>query len=187
MVLDGAAVALLGAEGVGNGYSQRESETGEKRSKLRRYEHVGPQVLNVAGVSPIHECSNKALWSTTVKGNKSVAFYSEFCSNDAYRQGIAGSRHAETMLALGAVLEDPVWSAVLNQTILEKAKTEFAEYKPMLEVLNGGKATQTAGKSLFALVRKKDKKEKEAVKDAASKVYMWLSNEKSAIRGFCRS
>ncbi len=76
MVLDGAAVALLGAEGVGNGYSQRDSETGEKRSKLRRYEHVGPQVLNVAGVSPIHECSNKALWSTTAKGNKSVAFYS---------------------------------------------------------------------------------------------------------------
>ena len=48
MVLDGAAVALLGADGVGNGYSQRDSETGEKRSKLRRYEHVGPQVLNVA-------------------------------------------------------------------------------------------------------------------------------------------
>ncbi len=58
-----------------------------------------------AGVSPIHECSNKALWSTTAKGNKSVAFYSEFCSNDAYRRGIAGSRHAETMLAL----EDEVW------------------------------------------------------------------------------
>jgi len=184
MVLDGAAVALLGAEGVGNGYSQRESETGEKRSKLRRYEHVGPQVLNVAGVSPIHECSNKALWSTTVKGNKSVAFYSEFCSNDAYRQGIAGSRHAETMLALGVVLEDEVWPAVLNKTILEKAKTEFAEYKPMLEVLNGGKATQTAGKSLFALARKKDKKDRDAVINAASKVYMWLGNEKSAIRGF---
>ena len=108
MVLDGAAVALLGADGVGKGYSERDSETGEKRSKLRRYEHVGPQVLNVAGVSPIHECSNKALWSTTVKGNKSVAFYSEFCSNDAYRQGIARSRHAEAMLALGVVLEDEV-------------------------------------------------------------------------------
>ena len=108
MVLDGAAVALLGVDGVGQGYSERDSETGEKRSKLRRYEHVGAQVLNVAGVSPIHECSNKALWSTTVKGNKSVAFYSEFCSNDAYRQGIAGSRHAETMLALGVVLEDEV-------------------------------------------------------------------------------
>ena len=48
MALNGAAAALLGAEGVDSGYSQRESETGDKRSKLRRYEHVGPQVLNVA-------------------------------------------------------------------------------------------------------------------------------------------
>ena len=42
MVLGGAAVALLGADGVGKSYSERDSETGEKRSKLRRYEHVGP-------------------------------------------------------------------------------------------------------------------------------------------------
>ena len=107
MVLDAAATALLGGD------SQfatpikgaRDSETGEKRTKLRRYEHTAPQVLNVSGVSPIHECSNKALWSSTMKGNKSVAFFSEFCSSDAYRQGIAGSRHAETMLAVGEVLE----------------------------------------------------------------------------------
>ena len=42
---------------------------------------------------------------------------------------------------------------------MEKAKAELAVYKPMLEVLNGGKATQTAGRSLFALAQKKDKKE----------------------------
>ena len=183
MVLNAASAALLGGD-ASKDYEQRDSATGEKRTKLRRYEHVAPQVLNVGGVSPIHECSNKALWSTTTKGNKSVAFYSEFCSKDAYRQGIAGSRHAETMLELGVVLENDVWPAVLNATILEKAKREFAEYKPMLEVLNGGKATQTAGKSLFALARKKDKKDRDAVINAASKVYMWLGNEKSAIRGF---
>ncbi len=72
------------------------------------------------------------------------------------------------MLALGVVLEHEVWPAVLNQTIWEKAKAEFAVYKPML----------------VAIVQKKDKKEKEAVKDAAAKVYEWLSNEKSAMRGF---
>ena len=185
MVLNGAAAALLGGD-ASKDYEQRDSATGEKRTKLRRYEHVAPQVLNVAGVSPIHECSNKALWSTTTKGNKSVAFYSEFCSKDAYRQGIAGSRHAETMLELGVVLENDVWPAVLNATILEKAKKEFAEYKPMLEVLNGGKATQTAGKSLFALARKKDKKDREAVINAASKVYMWLTRRVLS-EGFCRS
>ena len=99
MVLNAASAALLGGD-ASKDYEQRDSATGEKRTKLRRYEHVAPQVLNVGGVSPIHECSNKALWSTTTKGNKSVAFYSEFCSKDAYRQGIAGSRHAETYVLI---------------------------------------------------------------------------------------
>jgi hypothetical protein len=184
MVLGGAANSLLGAEAAGKGYTERDEATGEKRTKLRRYEHIGAQVLNVAGVSPIHECSNKALWTTAMKGSKTVAFHSEFCSNEAYRQGVAGSRHAETMLALGAVLEEGVWDAVLDATILAKVKGEFAEYKPMLEVLNGGKASQTHSKSLFVVTQKKDKKAKDAVKQAAGKVYQWLQNEKSAVRGF---
>ena len=142
-------------------------------------------MLNVAGVSPIHECSNKALWSTTMKGNKSVAFFSEFCSTDPYRQGIAGSRHAETMLALGEVLEQPVWNQLLDKAIFAKVKDEFTQYKPMLQILNGGKATQSiGGGSLFSLSQKKTKKEATAVKDAASKVYQWLKNERSAMRGF---
>ena len=184
MVLGGAAQSLLGVDVSGYSNSQRDGETGEKRTKLRRYEHVGPQVLNVAGVSPIHECSNKALWSTAMKGSKTVAFFSEFCSNEAYRVGLAGSRHAETMPALGDVLDNEVWNAVLDKTILRKAKAEFVQYKPMLEVLNGGKDSQTSGTSLFAAVQKKEKKYKGIVKAAAGKVYEWLSNEKSAIRGF---
>ena len=54
----------------------------------------------------------------------------------------------------------------------------------MLEVLNGGKASQTSGTSLFAAVQKKEKKDKGTVKAAGGKVYEWLRNEKSAIRGF---
>ena len=71
-----------------------------------------------------------------------------------------------------------------DKTILRKAKAEFAQYKPMLEVLNGGKASQTSGTSLFAAVQKKEKKDKAAVKAPAGKVYEWLCNEKNAIRGF---
>ena len=63
MVLNSAANALLGidAAAANSGAMQRDAMSGEKRTKLRRYEHVGPQVLNVAGVSPIHECSNAAI------------------------------------------------------------------------------------------------------------------------------
>ena len=163
----------------------RDPDTGEKRTKLRRYEHTAPQVLNVAGVSPIHECSNKSLWASTMKGNKSVAFYSEFCSEDAYRQGVAGSRHAETMLAFGQVLEDDVWASIINKPILDKVKAEFNSMKSDLEVLNGGKASQKVGSgSLFDLSRKKEKRDPMLVKEAAAKIYDWLSNETSAMRGF---
>ena len=79
MVLSDSAQALLGLAGTASMPStERDGETGEKREKLRRYEHTAAQVLNVAGVSPIHECSNKALWTIVKKGNKGVAFFSEF-------------------------------------------------------------------------------------------------------------
>ena len=51
----------------------------------------------------------------------------------------------------------------------------------MLEVLNGRKASQTSGTSLFAAVQKKEKKDKATVEAAAGKVYEWLCNKKSAI------
>jgi hypothetical protein len=54
------------------------------RSKLRRYEHVAPQVLNP--------------WATVSAGNESVASYMGSSSHGPYGQGIAASRHAETML-----------------------------------------------------------------------------------------
>ena len=64
MVLNDSANALLGLAGSASmPPTQRDGETGEKAEKLRRYEHPCAQVLNVAGVSPIHECSNSALWT----------------------------------------------------------------------------------------------------------------------------
>ena len=76
MPLDKSATALLGgdSEFVTPIKGARDPETGEKRTKLRRYEHTAAQVLNVSGVSPIHECSNCALWSTSMNGIKKVGF-----------------------------------------------------------------------------------------------------------------
>ena len=185
MVLSDSAQALLGLAGTASMPStQRDGETGEKREKLRRYEHPAAQVLNVAGVSPIHECSNKALWTIVKKGNKGVSFFSEFCSAESYRQGIAGSRAAESMLAFGDVLKEPLWDKVIEKTILQKARTEFSTMKPHLEVLNGGKAVRQQGKSLFAMTQKVASKDKGAVETAAAAIHDWLTNDGSAIRGF---
>ena len=121
--LNDGANALLGLAGAAAmAPTQRDSDTGEKSEKLRRYEHPCAQVLNVAGVSPIHECGNKALWNIVARGNKRVSFLSEFCSTDAYRQGIAGSRAAESMLSFGDVIQEPLWDK-----LLEKTWTRFAK------------------------------------------------------------
>ena len=179
MVLNDSAQALLGLAGTASMPSgQRDNETGEKREKLRRYEHPCAQVLNVAGVSPIHECSNKALWTLVKEGNTWVSFFSEFCSTDPYRQGIAGSRNAESMLALGAVLKEPLWDKVIEKTILDKARAEFGSMQPHLEVLNGAFAFRSL-RSLFW-----PPTDKGAVENAAAAIHAWLTNDGSAIRGF---
>ena len=156
----------------------------EKRQCLRRYEHVAPQVLSPDGVSPVHECSNLQLWKFASDGNKGVEFFSEFCSKDPYRQGIAGSRHAETMLAFSEVLSEPIMDKLLNTEILKKVRAEFDQFKPMLEVLNGGKTSGGNSKSFMTMCAKSIKKEQGPVETAADAIYDWLSDETSVVLGF---
>jgi len=182
----GAASSLFGimagdkrkADGDGDG------APAEKRASLRRYEHVAAQVLACEGISPIHECSNAQLWKFTENGNKGVLFLSEFCSKDPYRQGIAGSRHAETMENLGGVLADPIMDKLLNADILKKVRDEYDKIKPMLAVLNGGKTSGGNSKSFHTMCQKDLKREQGAVEDAAAAVWTWLSDDTSAIHSF---
>ena len=186
MVVGGAASSLFGmmAGEKRKAGEDAEGAPAEKRASLRRYEHVAAQVLACEGISPIHECSNAQLWKFTENGNKGVLFLSEFCSKDHYRQGIAGSRHAETMENLGGVLADPIMDKLLNADILKKVRDEYDKIKPMLAVLNGGKTSGGNSKSFGAMCQKDLKREQGAVEDAAVAVWTWLSDDTSAIHGF---
>ena len=186
MAPNAAANSLFGVMGGEKRKGDGDADGGsmEKRSSLRRYEHVAAQVLECAGVSPINECSNAQLWKFTQTGNKGVLFFSEFCSEDPYRQGIAGSRHAETMQNFGLVLDDPLMDKLLNKDILKKVRDEYAMIKPMLITLNGGKTSGSNSKSFQAMCRQDVKKEKAPVEAAAAAVYDWLSNDDSVIHGF---
>jgi hypothetical protein len=181
-----AAANLFGLLGGEKRKGDGEADGGpmEKRSSLRKYEQVAAQVLACEGVSPIHECSNAQLWKFAQTGNKGVLFFSEFCSDDPYRRGIGGSRHAETMQNFGQVLEDPMMEKLLNTDILKKVKDEYAAIKPMLATLNGGKTSGGTSKSFLTMCKQDVKKEQAPVEEAAAAVYEWLSNENSAIHGF---
>jgi hypothetical protein len=156
----------------------------EKRCSLRRYEHPAAQVLDCSGVSPIHECSNPQLWKFIEAGNKGVFYFSEFCSTELYRQGIAGSRHAECMENFGVVLADPFIEKLLNPEILKKVRAEYAIIQPSLSVLNGGKTSGGNSKSFQTMCKAEVKLEEGPVQEAAAAVHDWLSNADSAIHGF---
>ncbi len=72
-----------------------------RATKLRRYDQVAAMYVNPNGISPLHYAPNIKLWADVSKGNKRVAYFSEFADNDPYRRGIAISRLAETFVALG--------------------------------------------------------------------------------------
>ena len=182
----GAASSLFGM--LGGDKRKADEEAGgapaEKRASLRRYEHVAAQVLACEGVSPIHECSNAQLWKFTETGNKGVLFHSEYCSKDPYRQGIAGSRHAETMENLGAVLQEGIMDKLLDPAVLKKVRVEYAKVKPMLELLNGGKTSGGNSKSFHTMCKKDIKRDQGPVEDAAAAIWEWLRDDSSAILGF---
>ena len=161
--LSSAANALFTMPSSGSGKRAIDADADggdKKRQSLRRYEHIGPMVLQNNGASPIHECTNKQLWAFASQGNKGVEFFSEFCASDDYRRGIAGSRHAETMIAFGEVLKESVFEQIMQTPILEKVRAEFDQYMPMLEVLNGGKTSQANSKSFMTMCKKTIKKDK---------------------------
>ena len=130
-----------------------DDEAMEKRTKLRRYDQVGPQLLQVAEVSSIHECSYKKLWKWAKEGGYKVALHSEWCSEDPYRRGVALSRFAEVMLQVGVALTDKTWDKVLLPAILETVRKDFEKHKESLEVLYGGKTQTKKGGLLQAKKR----------------------------------
>lgn len=162
----------------------------ERRTKLRRYDKMAAQCLNPEGVSPIHAADLKAVWEMAAAGNKGATYFSELCDTDDYRRGVGISRAAETMLAMGAALEQPVFTQVCQKAILDKALKEFADLKPHLLVLNGGKASQTTktSTSLWAQAAKAQSAqaplELASVLDAAGKVYDYYAAKNSALRAF---
>ena len=166
-------------------------QEGERRTKLRRYDKMAAQCLNPEGVSPIHAADLKGVWEMAAAGNKGAAYFTELADMDDYRRGVGLSRAAETLLAMGAALDQPVFKQVCQKDILAKALREFQTLKPHLEVLNGGKASQTTktSTSLWAQAAKAQAQqapvlEVGAVQAAAGVLYDHFDVKNSALRAF---
>jgi hypothetical protein len=85
-----------------------------------------------------------------------------------------GARCAETMLAFGAVLEDPMMERLLQPTILLAMRQQFDKHRAMLDVLDAYRpwALETMMKDPVQVER------------AAGVVWEWLSDEGGSLLGF---
>ena len=155
----------------------------ERATKLRRYDNVCAQAVNPSGAAPIVGASMGQVWDSIKIGNKKVQFFSEFCSMDKHRRGIAISRMAECLLACFETIEKPDTAKLLQEAPLKKAMAELKELKPHLQVLYGGK-TQSASTSLASIGAHVSMNKVEGeVNQAATAVYEWLCKDQSALRG----
>jgi len=177
---------LLGAStaSAAGGKDKDRNDSGERHTKLRRYEQVACQTLNPFGPSAIATCPLGKLWAAAAAGNKKAMFFSEFASKDPVRRGIAISRLAETLEELKTCLADASLKAIVKEEIWKKAHDELEALSPSLAILNGGKR-EGDSVGLWNLSSSGGQSKDEAdVKEAAKVMYNWLNNGASPLRGF---
>ena len=176
------AIAESAAPSQGSGTRRpRPDEPMERRTKLRRYDHVATQALNSGGESPMKTVGLQSLWSWVKAGNKAVAFYHEMASDDPYRRGVSISRLAQTLRCMKEAMGTENIKALMKPAMLEKARAELAEVQEFCTILDGGKATQNAKETIWskATVKKKDR---EAVTAAAIKLHAWLMDDSKVLK-----
>ena len=70
-----------------------EKDKGAKRTYLRVYETLPPQMLNAYGPGKFQKLSDRAVWTSMTEPLKSGAMYmSELCSKERERQGVGINR-----------------------------------------------------------------------------------------------
>jgi len=168
-----------------SGKRSGEEQTPEKRKMLRRYDHLASQALNPFGVSELEKASLAQIWGLIKQGNKGTDYFAEWADADKYRKGIAVSRLAQVLTTAIQILEDTKFRTLLEKTIYDKAMEEAKSMKPYLELLNCGKASQTARKITMSSLGQTETaaKSENDVREAAKRIYNWLEEKNSTLRG----
>ena len=163
---------------------KRKLKPEDRRTKLRRYDHIAAQALNAQGVAAIKTAPLGQLWSVIKAGNWSTMYFSEFADNSDYRRGVAISRFAECLKNLPDAIADPAVTAIIKPDLHAKVKAEVKRMEPIFNVLFGGKSAESSKPSLFSMGTIQTAKKKKDVEDAAKKLFAFLQNPSSTLRSF---
>ncbi len=184
------AAGLFGSAAADDG-----TKAGERRTKLRRWDHVATQALNPVGASPVKDCSLKELWDKTKAGGKATMFFSNLAagadSGGLWRVGVGASQTAESLLAAIAELRRPIMKQLIIKVAYEKALAAAAALEPHLKILNAGKGSETgpperAGfgslRSAAAAAPEAARPSQSQVETAAAALYDFLVAEQNPLR-----
>jgi len=153
-----------------------------KRVRLKAYDLVPAQALNSMGVSRIESISLVELEKMLSAGNKAAKYFTEFADDDLERKGVAISRLAQVMMIALERLEGDVAVKVLDKAVLHEAMKEVRELKPHFVTLNGGMNQGSGPKSLKYATSQASPKSSTDIKEAAMKVFEWLTRPTSTLR-----
>ncbi len=161
--------------------SQQRLESGERRTKLYRYDHVSSMVFDPFGVSTIKDASVVDLWAFVKRGNKKVAFYSEFASSDPGRRGVAISRLAQVLQCALDQLSSDANQKFIEKKVYQKIAKEMNSMKPWVKTLNMGRRPSTSMRAGLSSAGKDQLEDGDYVA-AVKELYAWLELETSSVR-----
>ena len=126
------------AQGMATGKSGTKPDSGQKRSWLKVFETLPPQLLNAYGEAKFAKTSDADVWKHMCEPLKSGAMYmTEFCSKDPERRGIAINRWLHAMLLFCRYQMDPAVKkqneGLLNADKCKEVYTEIERIMPSLE------------------------------------------------------
>jgi len=160
------------------------TEPAAKRQKLFRYDHAAVMLFQPFGISTAHTASLTTLWEFASKGNKKVAYYTEFASNDPLRRGIAISRVAEALSLTIKELQKDEWGKLLEKKVYAALTKEMAKVSEWLLALDFGKRLSTGlGASSSASMAQPKPASKYNPEEAARALYEFLDSPNSVFRG----
>ena len=166
----------------------------ERRTKLRRYDHVASQAINPYGVSTIRAASTKDLWRTVSNGGRTAMHHGNMAATGAsggdYRCGVGLSQFAQAILAATTEMGSATCGKLLNKQARDAASTEAADLEPHLSILDAGKGSESSDKGGgkgFGSLRaaggdERDRPAADKITLATQEVHAWLSNNGSPLQ-----
>ena len=119
---------------------------GPRRTKLFPWDSVAAQLLEPYGESALDSMSLKQVYDAASRGNKTAAYHSHLCADqasDAWHVGAGVSMTAAALLAAFRHIETADIGKLIMPELLAKVKIEIDDLTPHLRILDMGKGSQS--------------------------------------------